>query len=357
MAGTDRGTSPDIAPDLKLALLREGESFSFFQALRLLRCYVPRSDGEDGDSGDFMDRVRVVPGLSLAFPPADVEEVAEIGDGEEGRFRVTASFFGLYGVSSPLPTFYTEELMEEAAEDESVSRDFIDILHHRLYRLLFRAWLKYRQMEQVLEEQDQEHIERLFCLLGLGEPEFRQAIGNSRELLRYTGLFAQSPRSALGLATLLRDALGLPVEVEPCIPRKARIPEDQRIRLGYGDVALGDDSFLGRELDDRMGKFRIRVGPLSETDYRAFFPGSPLYERLVELTDLYVLEPLEYDIDVTMAAREGRTTLLGGPRWARLGLDTWLFSGGEMEQTTSRFYPKTGRQGAGDRGRVPGDRE
>ena len=338
MAGKDRGTSPDIKLDLKLAQLKEGETFSFFQVLRLLRCYVSRS-GDQADPEDPMDGIRVVPGLSLAFPPADVERVEETGDEELSMFKVTASFFGLYGVSSPLPTFYTEELMDEAADDGSVTREFIDIFHHRLYRLLFQGWLKYRQLQQVMEERNQDHLERLFCLLGLGEPVFRQGLEDSRQLLRYTGLFSQSPRSALGLATLLRDALGLPVEVESCIPRKAQIPEDQRIRLGHMTVALGTDSFLGQELDDRMGKFRIRVGPLAESDYRAFFPGSPLYERLVELTGLYVLEPLEYDIDVTMAARQGRTTRLGGPRWASLGLDTWLFSGQEMEQTTSRFYP------------------
>ncbi|HEB49758.1 MAG TPA: type VI secretion system baseplate subunit TssG [Desulfobulbus sp.] len=347
MAGTDRGTTPDLRLDLKLSLLKEGHSYSFYQVLRLLRCCLDRAGEEGaGSDGDPLDRVLVRPGLSLAFPPADVEGVEEIVHGEESRFRVTATFFGLYGVSSPLPTFYTEELMDEASDDESVSREFLDIIHHRLYRLLFQAWLKYRQAPQVLEERNQDHVERLFCLLGLGEPEFREGIRDSPRLLRYTGLFAQSCRSALGLETLLRDGLGLPVQVEPCVRRKARIPDDQRIRLGAMTVPLGRDSFLGQEMDDRMGKFRIRVGPLAEEDYRAFFPGSPMLERLVELTGLYLLEPLEYDIDVTMAAREGRTTCLGGPQWASLGLDTWLFSDGEMEQATSRFYPY---QAKGDR--------
>ncbi|MCI5212574.1 MAG: DUF808 family protein, partial [Candidatus Electrothrix sp. ATG2] len=38
----------------------------------------------------------------------------------------------------------------------------------RMYSIFFQSWLKYRQFQQVSEEQDQAHFDRLFCLLGLG---------------------------------------------------------------------------------------------------------------------------------------------------------------------------------------------
>jgi type VI secretion system protein ImpH len=241
-----------------------------------------------------------------------------------------------------LPTFYTEDLMDEVDDETRATKDFIDIIHQRLYHLLYQAWLKYRQFQQVSEERDSGHITRLFCLLGLGEPGFREGMDNAEQLLRYLGLFSQSPRSALGLKTVLKDHLNLPVDILPCVQRKAKIPIDQRIQLGSRNAGLGLDSFLGEEMDDRMGKFRIRVGPLDEQRYRAFIPGSELYNRLVFLTGLYVLDPLEYDIDVTMAASQAQTVCLGGSRWASLGHDTWIFSGETLGRTTSRFYP--GRQ-------------
>jgi type VI secretion system protein ImpH len=340
MAGEDWGTSPDLKKlDLKLSLLKEGPSFSFFQAIRLLRHYISTEDKQDTPEYSGFSHIRISPLLSLAFPPADIDKIEEIRDVTTSHYSITANFFGLYGVSSPLPTFYTEDLMDEVNDDARATKDFIDIIHQRLYYLLYRGWMKYRQFQQVSEEQNTDHITRLFCLLGLGEPGFRQGIENVEQLLRYIGLFSQSPRSALGLKTLLQDQLHLPVDILPCVPRKAKIPVDQQIQLGSRNAGLGLDSFLGEEMDDRMGKFRILVGPLDEQEYRAFIPGSTMYKKLVFLADLFVLDPLEYDIDVTMAHSQAQTICLGGSRWASLGRDTWLFSGETMGKTTSRFYP------------------
>jgi len=46
-------------------------------------------------------------------------EIGGLGEVERDghRFLITATFLGLYGVSSPLPTFYTEDLMDEASQD------------------------------------------------------------------------------------------------------------------------------------------------------------------------------------------------------------------------------------------------
>jgi type VI secretion system protein ImpH len=337
MAGEDRGTSPDIKKiDLKLSLLKEGASFSFFQAIRLLRHYVSTQDTPEHP--DF-SHILIEPLLSLAFPAADIQKIEESSDADTATFKVTANFFGLYGVSSPLPTFYTEDLMDEVNDDARATKGFIDIIHRRLYHLLFQSWMKYRQFQQVSEERNTAHITRLFCLLGLGETAFRQHIDKPEHLLRYIGLFSQSPRSALGLKTLLQDSLHLPVDILPCVLRKARIPVNQQLQLG-GMNLLGVDSFVGEEIDDRMGKFRIRIGPLDEQNYRAFIPGSEMYNKLVFLTGLFVLDPLEYDIDVIMAANQAQKVCLGGDRWASLGRDTWLFSGDTMGSTTSRFYPE-----------------
>ena len=251
---------------------------------------------------------------------------------------MTATFLCLYGTASPLPTFYTEDLMEEASEDESATRDFIDILNHQLYLLLFESWLKYRQSLQVMEEKRQAYTERLYCLLGLGETKYRENVPNTFQLLRYIGLFSQAPRSAMGLQTLLSDALKLPVQVISCVNRKAKIPEDQLLRLG--NAVLGENSVVGSEIEDRMGKFRLRIGPIDADAYRRFFPGSDAYNQLVSLVALFVLEPLDYDLEVYMHKNQAKTTCLGDRQWSQLGLDTWVFAGNEIGEVKNTYYPK-----------------
>jgi type VI secretion system protein ImpH len=326
--------------NLKLELLREGHAFSFFQVMRLLRLFGRDSTEIEDASSAEADNIRIRPKLSLAFPPADVDTIEEQDNDKDPRFLVTANFLGLYGTSSPLPTFYSEDLMEEATLDEPVARDFIDIVNHRLFLLFFRCWTKYRQYLQVVEEKNPQYLERLFCLLGLGEKTLRDDIPDAYGLIRYVGLFTQFPRSAVGLQTLLQDALDVKrVEVIPCVKRKAIIPEDQRLFLGVAGNLLGLDSFLGRQIEDRMGKFRILIGPLNRETFRRFLPGGDGYERLVSLTTLYVVDHLGYDLELIIPEGQVKTVCLGGPEWSRLGLDTWTFSGDELGEVRTTFYP------------------
>src|SRR3546814_7786829 len=111
MAREDRPLPPPVA-EIE-PLLAEGHRYAFFQALRLLRLHL----GEE----TFAQSVRVRPTLSLSFPENDINSIVR----ENDILRITANFFGLYGVTSPLPTFYTEDLIrseEHTSELQSLMR-------------------------------------------------------------------------------------------------------------------------------------------------------------------------------------------------------------------------------------------
>ncbi|MBT8341748.1 MAG: type VI secretion system baseplate subunit TssG [Desulfatitalea sp.] len=341
MAGTHRRTPADIAAkpigDVRETLLSRGSAFAFFQAVRLLRHLV--KDNRSVAQVDFSDWIRVRPHLSLAFPTADIETI-ESADADD-HYRITATFLGLYGSMSPLPTFYTEDLLAEERQDESVSRDFLDIFNQRLYDLLYTGWLKYRQYFQVAETQSPEHLERLYCLIGMGPQRLRRGetpAGDAYRLLRYIGLFTQFPRSAAGLATMLSDALkGVPLRTLPCIPRKAKIPESQTLKMGLSGCMLGMDSYVGDEIEDRMGKFRIQIGPVNQADFLNFTPGGPGYQTLTALTELYINEPLAYEVELILAERQAKTASLGDPMRSALGVTTWVFSQPHLGEVRTRF--------------------
>ena len=326
---------------MKHELLKKGRRFSFFQVIRMLRL-LKRAAG-DGSNADITDtgHIRIRPKLSLAFPPSDVDSIQEL-EGEDPRFLVNTTFLGLYGTSSPLPVFYTEDLMEEASSDESVSRDFLDIFNHRLFLLLFKCWSKYRQHIKVVEERDSMYLERLFCLVGLGEKAFRQDVPEPYPLIRYAGLLTQFPRSSLGLRTLLKDALGgISLEIIPCVGTKTAIPEEQRFHLGISGCSLGEDSFLGNEILDRSSKFRIRIGPLQQDQYQEFLPGAQKYQLLTFLTNFYLVEPLTYEVECILSTVHISPVCLGAPRWSALGMDTWMFSGEAPAEMRAVFYPQS----------------
>lgn len=346
MAGPHRRSSADLTDDSNATLVRDlltnSRSFGFAQAVRLLR-HAVQADGAAGESAA-RDPIRVRAKLSLAFPSADIDRIERIdADGDPG-YRITANFLGLYGTASPLPTFYTEDLLAEASQDESVSRDFLDILNQQLYALFFQGWLKYRQFLQVTEEQSSQHLERLYCLAGLGSEPLRQSQDQGYPafgLLRYLGLLTQYPRSAAGLATLLRDALGgLPLRIVPCISRKAKIPEAQRLRVGITGSRMGVDCYLGEEIEDRMGQFRIEIGPLDQAGFLQFTPGKRGYAIVTALTATYITDPLACEVELILAARQAQTVALGDPIRGVLGVTTWVFSEAHLGEVRTRFTVK-----------------
>ncbi len=184
-------------------------------------------------------------------------------------------------------------------------------------------------------------MEILFCLIGLGEKELRKDIPEPYSLIRYAGLITQFPRSAMGLKTLLQDAFkGIPVDIKPCITKMVEIPKDQRMYLGISGASLGEDSFIGEMIEDRMGAFRITIGPLNSKYFHDLLPGKKDFERLNFLTKFYLTDPLEYEIEMILQKEDMKTVCLGLPEWSSLGLDTWIFSGDSKEQPITYFKPQ-----------------
>lgn len=324
MADKTRPPAFDLAEDL----IENGPRFSFLQVLRLLRHmgHLPENI-EDPKSHRLCARtVFIRPENHLAFPASDVACVKKTGD-DADYFTVSASFLGLYGPASPLPTFYTEDLIEQEMADETAARDFLDIVNHRLYTLFFRCSRKYRLFFRVCEEQDRQAMETLFCLLGLGEPLHREKFPLAYPLLRYIGLLSQHPRSASGLETILSDTLnGPPVSVSQCRRRTVKIPDRQRLYLGVAGCTLGEDGVLGGQIEDYTGKFLISVGPVRFSVFQDLLPGHRLCGLIASITRFYLQDPLEYDVELILKKGEAQPLHLGGSTCSRLGLDTWIFS-------------------------------
>ena len=318
-------------------LVSSGHAYSFSQTMRIASKYL-ESCGPGKSLGlHWQERIRIRPEISLGFPAADVARVDRVG-ADGGEFLIATTFLGLYGVSSPLPTHYSEDLLDEAANDSSVNRDFMDLLHQRLYHLYFEAWSKYRPFIWIMEERNPRDLERLLCLIGLGEKELRDSVPEAKSLLRYLGLFNQFSRTALGLRTLLRDALGISrLEVEPCVERKVPIPGDQRMCLGISNMSLGVNTILGGEMSDRMGKFRIHIGPLDKEEFDTFLPGTPRHEALARLNRLYMVDPFDFDVKLSMAAGAVRPIRLGATDGPRLGMNSWCFSGESLGEVSATF--------------------
>lgn len=330
-------------PGIKEDLLEKGSSYSFVQAARLLSYYL-HAEGYLGE--DVMrQRIRVRPELSLDFPGNDIISVDQRNN-EPDKFFITATFLGLYGTSSPLPTFYTEDLLEEASDDRSISRDFVDIINAPAYHLFYKCWGKYNLSFGLAESYRTEPLERLYCLLGFGTEKIREAFDHPGRFLRYIGLATQMPRSAEGLRALISDSIKEPsVHIEQCVPWMTPIPADQRLRLGVSGHCLGEDASIGVFVSDSTGRFRVHAGPLSGERFQGLLPGGSAFDRIGNMIDFYLDQPLDWDLEIEVAPAEIRPVSLGEEDRSRLGWNTWLQSDGGYGENRVRLEMGPGEQG------------
>ncbi len=295
-------------------LLDNADQYEFHQALRLF-------DRLSQTSPQDQPALRIHPDLNLDYPQADIERIEE---SENGGYEMLTTFFGLYGVASPLPGYYTEELLDEEWDERSARRDFLDIIHQRLYPLLHRAWLKYRFADNAVEKNDPRYWDILFSLAGLPR-EFLRDRALSASLLKYAGIINQRPKTQLGLQTILRDFLApTAVRIEPNIERTVSIAKQQRCQLGVDNHQLGRDCMLGEQLQDRSGKYRIHIGPLDHTQFRELVADSGTIKFFKAVCRIFLVQPLEVDIRLSLQAGAVQPLCLGEPGSGRLGQSSWL---------------------------------
>jgi len=318
----------DSDPGMIRKLVEEGHRFTFSRALQLLELCHPEAApvGGPGPARDEVVRLRVE--LGLTMPRNAVTSIRPIpsDDGAGTRYQITQNLMGLFGVRSPMPEIYTEELMQRALEQDPV-RDLLDLFHHRLLSLLYRAWARSRPHVGFRADGTDRLTWMVFCIVGLGEDAARQAAFPAPlGLLRYAPLLARRSKSAEGLAKMVSDFLGgSRVEIGPYAHLSVAVPPDQRARLGVACCTLGEDFSAGERIPDRAGKFRLRSGPLERGTYASLAPGGDGRDSVFALVALFLLDPLEYDMILgILAAEKPPFRLAIEPGAPGLGTDTWL---------------------------------
>jgi type VI secretion system protein ImpH len=333
---------------VKDELLGAGYRFDFFQAVRLLRRASARSRSggpsparsrqEGGSPPDPTPRqspVRLRASAGLIFAPSDIVEVRGPAEAGKAAPELTVAFLGLGGVMGPLPRPTAEWLHEQLRAGNNGLRDFLDIFHHRLLTLLYRA----RQLRRVgLTEgaPETDTVARyLQSFMGLGTPGMQGRLEvKDRVLLRYAGLLSRRPVSAGALEAVLADFLG--VDVRARLPRGAwlALEAEQWTRLGPAgrNQRLGQEAVLGTRVWDAQAGLLLGVGPLSWCRYLDLLPGSrdhllPEGEGLKALRSLtrFALGPgPEVGLELKLPAEEIPELSLGTRDGPRLGWTSWL---------------------------------
>lgn len=299
--------------------------FHLYQALRRVECLYadkPRL----GRAQRLRDEpIRLGQEPSLAFAPA---MLASFEWGREGSPpRLSQYAIGVFGPNGPLPLHLTEYTRDrERNVGDHTIRRFVDIFHHRILELFYRAWADAQPTVQHDRPERDRFAFHLGCLIGDAAEATHGAEGVPQHArLHWAGLFSSPTRHAEGLERVLAGYFRMPVRVRPNQGHWIEIPRPRLSRLGGLEAGLGASATLGERVWDASGHFRIVFGPVRRADFERLLPGSPSLARLTGLVRAWIGDALSWDVNVILERHEVPGTRLG--REGRLGWTSWTLGG------------------------------
>jgi type VI secretion system protein ImpH len=318
-----------VQPELEEQLRQSPTSFEFFQAVRILEQLLPTRRPVGLFVEPSMEVARFAANPDTAFPASEIQSLELTADRPP---RVTVNFMGLTGPEGVLPYYYSLLATERLRARDPTLRDFLDIFHHRIISLFYRAWEKYRCAVSHERDQRDRVTQHLKDLLGLGAAELQQRLAiRDESLLFYVGLFAPRQRSAAALQQLVADYFGVPVEVEQFVGGWYPLSATTQCTLGDdGDASeqLGWGAVAGQEVWDPQARVRLRLGPLTRRQYDRFLPNGSAYEPLQTLTRFFCGDQFDFEVQLILARDEVPACALEAEAPSSpLGWCTWMRSG------------------------------
>lgn len=285
--------------------------FNFYRFCQL----VEKAGGKSLGTGLYPDSdpVRFRPDPHLGFPSGELKRTEIDPDNPDAPPTVRTKFLGLYGVDSPLPTAYIDDI-NQGRDGADAMAAFLDIFNHRLMTQFYRIWKKY-SYPATFEEGGKDKFSRSLMALS--------GITNSREqpasrLLAILQPMLHPTHTAEGVAAVIRSqAPKTRVEVIPNHP--VMMPVEKKARLSLKDpMYLCDNPILGDEIGDVNYCMRIEMHTEDAQEAKGWMPQGQLRRDVFALLKTYLGCDYDASLHLTIPVR-----LLPRPR---LG-DPGLFAG------------------------------
>ena len=304
--------------ELEQDLITNATQYSFIQAYKLLCQLVLAKKAEP------LKVIRIRPALTLSLMRSEVVSIEKVFVDEKNElYFLEVNLMGLYGQSSPLPKFFTEEIMQAHAKESDAARLFLDLIHQRLYQLLFEA--QTRNLPHINPNGKNQIYDFMFSLIGFRDKVWLNDFPDPSFLLRNINLFRHQKGTASGLKQLVsRLFTHSSVEVSQYETRDLVMPKSQRFTLAQQGDCLGVSTLLGHKIKDSQSKILIAINPISEQEFNFWINTPQNWLSLKQLIRYFVVQPLLIDIKLVIEHGDLLTLSLDNAQPAKLGLNTWL---------------------------------
>jgi len=324
MAGEDRQETNSVSEAIFRELREKPYSYDFFHVMRDLENAYSWRPKIGTSISPRQEPIRLGQSPRLAFAPSTLEKFEDANSARPPKLSV--NFLGLTGPNGPLPLEFTEYIRERLRNmRDSTLTGFLDMFHHRLISLFYRAWAVNQKAADFDRPEESRFSTYIGSFLGLGDPTMRSRdkIPDDAKIY-FSGHLSAATRDAEGLESILSDFFEVPVELDAMIGDWLPITERYHCLLGIDreNASLGQNAILGAKVWDVQNRFRLRIGPMPFKRYCDFLPTAESFAKLVDWVAFYTSFQFRWDLQVSLEAEEVPQTQLGGG--SLLGWTSWL---------------------------------
>jgi type VI secretion system protein ImpH len=330
MAAASRAENSDVALEKVHDLLfAEPYSFDFFQAVRVLGWMQPGRSPVGRYNHPQNEIVRFGANPILHFPASAIQTLTERPDGGPA---MEINFMGLMGPLGVLPNYVTELIGARVRAGDRSLQAFLNLFNHRMTSFFYQAWEKNHFTVAYERDRSDPVTACMLALVGFGTPGLRgrQPV-DDESFIYYSGMFAMMPKSALALESVLGDYFNVPVEVEPFIGTWRSLAEPDHCVFGVNmteSTMLGFGAVVGDEIWDQQSRVRLKLGPLTQAQYRNFLPSGAGWPELKAMVKSFSGNDLEFEIQLILRREDVPALELRNPADGGLclGWQTWMNS-------------------------------
>lgn len=288
-----------LTPELETDLQR----MNFYRFCQLLEKQRTGKPPLGATSHPDDDPVRFCPHPGMGFPVGELKSVEYAQEGDSTPSVIRTTFMGLYGVDSPLPTAYLDDITQRR-EGHDALQSFLDIFNHRVLTQFYRIWRKYSYPATFEAGGTDSISQSLLGLVGLGIPGTARHIATPvSRFLSLLGVLRQPAKTGEGIQALVSLlATDTRVNVSPYCLRPVDISRPSGFYADE-DFLLDGNTPLGDEAMDVSSQLLIALITDNQEDVRGWQPDGELYADFLVMLRVYLGWRFKARITLTTATR------------------------------------------------------
>lgn len=265
------------------------------------------------------DPVRFRPWPGMGFPASELKVVETDEDYPELSPTVRTTFLGMYGVDSPLPTVYLDDIAQRREGHEATTA-FLDIFSHRIHTQYYRIWRKYAYPATFEAGGKDKTSQCLLGLVGLGIPGTAEQVATPvSRFLALLGTMRLPTRNAEGICQLV-SLLAPKTRTAVISPDPVKIPIAQRSGLGKGNrISLSQRATLGKKGKEACSRILLMLTTDNPEEAQGWLPGGQLHTDLMVLLRVYMGYRSDVRVRLTVPVASLPEPRLGKSRGVQLG--------------------------------------